>query len=232
MLTVAARSALGQVLGGLGKIASANTVLKSAVDAAAYVQEAPTHRASPIDQRVNCRVWLARYLAIAGFPEKAVKLTDETVAEADDGSHSATVALALSLASMTHLMVGKTADAVRYGKSAAKLAEEQELRYFVTIAQKSWALAQVFQGKGDESIDKLKEGFVAERSLGDRYSSVRGQVYLAEALYFVGRYSEALDALEEFFAAARASNLKDFLAEAHRLHGQLVLDGSSYCIFA
>ena len=223
MLTIAARSGLGQVLSGLGKIACAKAVLKSGIDVDANTQGSPALWATPIDQRVNCRVWLARTLAIAGFPKKAAALADEAVTMADEGSHRATLALVLSIASMTHLIVGNATNAVRYGKRATKLAHEQGLKYFVSNAQKSWALAQVLQGNGNEGIDELKEGLVAERGLGDRWGSVRGQVFLAEALDFVGRYDEALGALDEFFPIAHASGVKDYLAEAHRLRGEVIL---------
>ena len=79
------------------------------------------------------------------------------------------------------------------------------------------------QGRNEEGIAQIQEGFAAYRATGTELLRPYLLCLLAEACMETGRLDDGLSALTEAVAAAEEHEIRHHWAEMHRLKGELLL---------
>jgi class 3 adenylate cyclase/tetratricopeptide (TPR) repeat protein len=215
-LLVWAHGALGWTLYWRGELTSARPHLEQSI----VLYDPQTHPRPTVgtaDLRVDnlsCAAWILWYL---GYPDQALKRSQEAIALAAGLSHPYSLAFALGCAAFFHLLRREAQLVRERAEAVIRLSTEQGFPFFLAggIAVRGWALAE--QGEVEEGIAQMRRSPhpVVLALLAETYGKVgqveEGLTMLAQALAFVDQTGWE-----------RASE-----AELYRLKGELTLQSES-----
>ena len=219
-LLVPAYAALGGTLLWLGEVTSAQTYLDQAVRS----YDPDRHRALPFrfgqDPAVSSLSYSAWTLWGLGYPDQALRRSDEARALAESLASPISVAASLVYAAMTHQFRREGRGAQERAEAAIALSEEQGLPQFLTVGTilRGWALAA--QGSPDGGIAAMRHGLAARRDQGIELARPWYLALLAGAYAEQGQIEDGMSVLAE----ARALTDRGFYEpELCRLEGVLLL---------
>ena len=106
------------------------------------------------DPRVFCLILCARTLWHLGYPDQALKRSQEAVALAEGLSHPLALAYALGFAALFHRLRREGQRAREQAEAVMTLATEQGFPYWLAFGAivRGWALAE--QGQGEEGLPR------------------------------------------------------------------------------
>ena len=110
--------------------------------------------------------YAAWVLWMLGYPDQALKRSQEALTLAQELSHPFSLALALACAAMLHQFRREVQTAQERAEAVITLSTEQGFPFWLamgTILQ-GWALAE--QGQGEEGIAQIRQGLAAYRATG------------------------------------------------------------------
>jgi predicted ATPase len=171
---------------------------------------------------VNCLSYSAFALWELGYPEQALKQSQEAVALAQGLSHPFSLVFALGFAALFHSFRREEQLAREQAEAVMSLSTEQGFPYWLAwgMVMRGSALAE--WGQVEDGIAQIQQGLAAFRTMG-----TVGQTgflpWLAAAYAKVGRVEEGLSVVAEALAAKH--NIGDHWCEAelYRLKGELTL---------
>jgi DNA-binding winged helix-turn-helix (wHTH) protein len=167
--------------------------------------------------------------ALAGRPATAERSLDAAVAHARDLAHPYTLALSLVLAAGA-LHVSRNADAAwQRAAEAAAIADEHDFRILRAWASIYEGCALAGLGDSDQGLTRIREGLGASR---DACLSLFQPFQLglaADAHLRSGRLEECAQNLEAALGISDRVGDRLWLAELHRIKGELRLATSSDC---
>ncbi len=104
-----------------------------------------------------------------------------------------------------------------------KLAIEQKMPYWATEGTmiRGWALAE--QGQEEEGLAQMRQGFAAWRAMGNNVVAPYFLAWQIEVHERMGQIEEGQSALAEAFALVDKTREGFYVAELHRLKGELLL---------
>jgi len=179
------------------------------------------------DPWVICRAYDSLIHLLLGYPQQALKATDETYARATDLGQPFDVCNALQFAAMVHLIRREPLQVHEKAKAMAALSDEHGfamLRALADIFQGN-ALAQ--QGVVEEGIGELQRGLIAYRVTGaEAYGTFFGAL-MAEAQEKAGTVDEGLKTIDQAIRFAEIKDERFYEPELHRLRGELLLAGGA-----
>jgi class 3 adenylate cyclase/predicted ATPase len=219
-LLMAAYSALGGTLLWLGEVAPGHAYL----DQAAALYDPDRERTLPArfgqDPAVSSLSYSAWSLWALGYPDRALRRSDEARALAEKLANPVSMAASLVYAAMTYQFRREGPAAQRRAEAAIALSDEHGLPQFLTVGTilRGWALAA--QGQLDEGIAQMRDGLAARREQGIELARPWYLALLAEAYGETGEIEEALRLLAE---AASLSDKGYYEPELRRLEGVLLL---------
>jgi predicted ATPase len=189
------------------------------------------HRSQTIhyaqDSGVICLAYMSEVLWYLGYPDQALRRSQEALALARELAHPFSLAFALNFASALHHFLGNGPAVQERAEAAIALASEQG--FIVWLVQgrvlRGWGLAE--QGRGTEGIAQMREGLAAWRAMGAELGRPYYLGLLAEAYAKMGQTEAGLSALAEALAATHKHGEHYCVAELYRLQGELLLAGSS-----
>jgi predicted ATPase len=178
------------------------------------------------DPKVACLSELALALWLLGYPDQAMKRSEEAITLAHELAHPFSLAFALIFTAMIQQF--------RRDVEATKVRAERALTYvteqefpnwimFGTLLQ-GWALAE--QGQGDEGIAQICQGLPTYRGMGSELQRSYFLTLLTEAYGKVGQTEEGLNTLAEALDVADRIGERFYEAELYRLKGELTLQQS------
>jgi class 3 adenylate cyclase/tetratricopeptide (TPR) repeat protein len=209
-----AHTALGWTSYQMGELPSARTHAEQAVvlyDAQKYPLSTVTAGVR-LDPRVSCLCYGTWALWLLGYPEQALRRSQEAVALAQGLSHPFSLAYALGGAATLHSLRREGSRAREWAAAVITLATEQRFPFWVawgTMVQ-GWALAE--QGQVHEGITRMRQ-MLAPFTFA----------LLAEAHGKVGQVEEGLTVLTEALAVGDKTGMRVSEAELYRLKGELTL---------
>ena len=158
-----------------------------------------------------------------GYPERALKMSDDALELARRLAHPFSLAAALVQRAWLHWLARDVNATRERAEEALQLAGEGDFGYWRPIATvlRGWALVQgqeVSQG-----ITQLHEGVAAYRATGSGVLRPAFLGALAEAYALGGRPQEGLDSLREAYAVITDSGERWWEPELYRLEGELML---------
>jgi predicted ATPase len=213
----------GAILYCLGEFAPAREHLEQSI--ARY--DPQQHRSHTLvygsDPRVFCLSWTAHALWSLGYPDQALKRTQEALASAQELSHPFSLALALDYATILHQFRRERQAAQERAAAAIALCTEQGFAYYLawgTVMQ-GWALAE--QGRREEGIAQMRQSLAALRATGAELRQPYYLAMLAEAYGKAGKAEEGLTALAEALDRVNKTGERFYEADLYRLKGELTL---------
>jgi predicted ATPase len=175
-----------------------------------------------LDPGMISRAMSSRPLWVLGFPDRADERAREALALARAQRQPLTLAFALVVAQGIHLYRGEAQEALTMGDEIVALCREYELAQETEWGRSFQGSALAALGRTNEGIDQLKDSLAVQQSIGSGLVRTAFLALLGEALASAGRIDEGLRAVDEGFAHAEQSLERGYLAELHRVRGELL----------
>ncbi len=175
------------------------------------------------DSRVNCLSHAALALLISGEADQAAACKLEAVQLAQELSQPFTLAYALGMASMFHMLRLEYQDALRYSEDGSALAREQGFAAFVATGEVGSRVARVAQGLDADDLTPLHQAISARQEAGFEVLGLMFLLFLAEAYQRAGQTEAGLAILAEAKERMDAKEEYAFEAEWYRIQGELLL---------
>lgn len=180
-----------------------------------------------LDPGMISRAMSSRPLWVLGFPDRADERAKEALALARSQRQPLTLAFALVVAQGIHLYRGEAQEALTMGDEIVGLCREYELAQETEWGRSFQGSALASLGRTNEGIDQLKDSLAVQQAIGSGLVRTAFLALLGEALAAAGRLEEGLRAVDEGFAHAERTLERGYLAELHRVRGELLrLSGS------
>jgi predicted ATPase len=228
-LLVQAHFALGNASFWLGELATAREQL----DFAIALYDAERHRSHAFvygtDPGVASLSYAAGALWHLGYPDQALKRSDEALALARLVAHPFSLAWALSFAAWVRNLRKEWSLAEGRAEAMIALSTEQGFPFFLTLGTIFRGCAQAEQGRVEEGIAQMRHGLAAMPGLGAESLRPYALSQLAVACGTLGQRDDGLALVTEALAAVERSGERQWEAEVYRIKGELLLDskGSS-----
>jgi class 3 adenylate cyclase/predicted ATPase len=180
-------------------------------------------RSSGIDSAVACLTYGGWMLWYLGYPEQALKRSDEARALAGRLSHPDSLVFAVGYAVNLRHDRREVSEVQKLTELQMTLSVEHDLATFVAWGGifRGWALAM--EDHNEKGIAQIQEGLAAQHATGFEFMRPLNLNLLAEACAALGRFAEGLNASIEAIAAADEHHNGFCKAESYRLKGELLL---------
>jgi class 3 adenylate cyclase/predicted ATPase len=219
---VEAHRTLGQTLLYLGEFAASHAHSEQGL----ALYDPAAHRTHIYlygnDPGIVCSSYLAYALWFLGRPDEALRHGDEALSRARRLGHPFTLAFALAFAAYLRQHLQDVPATRQLAEEAVAISTEQGFPFWghqETILR-GWALAR--QGEIEDGLAQIHKGLDAYRALGSGLARPWFLALLAEVDARAGRVEEGLAALDEAMATVERSGERFYLAELHRLQGELI----------
>jgi len=177
---------------------------------------------------VCCLGHLACVLWVTGRPTRARSCAEEALAYAETLAHPPTLALALVMATMVHVLRREPARVEELTRRTLALASEYGFAFWASVAsmQRGWALAEL--GHGAVAVELLEGGIRSYCASGAGAHEVDYRTLAVHGYARVGRIDDAFRELRSAFDAMERNGERYFEPELHRMKGELLVrqDGS------
>jgi adenylate cyclase len=179
------------------------------------------------DPAISSRARLAWVLWLLGYPDGAIRASQEALAKAKTQNHSVVMGFTIGIGGVLFNQLRRDAEAVMaWNLESIQHSSKDQLSLFrpsETISR-GWALAQT--GQVTEGLQMMESGLEAwcQSSATRHYPQYLGM--LAEGYHLAGQMAKGLQTLEEGLSASEASSERYFEAELHRLRGEILRKGS------
>jgi class 3 adenylate cyclase/predicted ATPase len=168
--------------------------------------------------------YLASTLALQGYVEQALVRHDAVMATAQEAGHPFTHVHCL-VAGMPVRRVRREAPAAQHAmEMAAGLATEHRFPDMLATAQAYHGWALCMQGHVDQGLAELHRGIEAPGQRGADQILMLSLSLLAEVHMFLGQTEEGLAAVANAAGLIDRTGQSVYLAELHRLRGELLLE--------
>ena len=179
------------------------------------------------DPGMFCRADAAFALWLCGYPDQALRRSQEALSLARELPQPFTLAFAVQWAAMLRQLRGEHQQTLEGAEAAITLSKEQEFPYFLgwgTILQ-GWVGAD--RGDEKEATDQIRQGVALYRSTGSELWLTYILALQAEACGKVGQTEDGLATIAEALALIDTNAERLYEAELYRLKGELVLQSGA-----
>jgi predicted ATPase len=175
-----------------------------------------------LDPGMLARAMSSRPLWALGYPDRADERARETLAIARSQRQPMTLAFALVVMQGIHLYRGEAAEALTMGDEIIAVCREYEQPQETEWSRSFQGSALAVLGRTGEGIDLLKDSLRVQQSIGAGLVRPAFLAMLADALRQEGRVEEGLEAVAEGLAHAERTFEGGYVAELHRMRGELL----------
>jgi predicted ATPase len=175
------------------------------------------------DTAVCARAHGARALALIGRPDAALTMINEAVARAQDLDHPFTLAFALAHAAVIHEFRCEPWASRTHAAAAHRIASEHSFPLLLTWSTcvLGWSMAAL--GEASAGMSKIRDGLRIAHATGSEVYRPYWLALLADAQLRNGLVGEARESIEEAVKVCGRHGERFYLAELHRLRGELRL---------
>lgn len=219
---------LGENLFYLGELTGARERFEQAL---AHADPTPYRPRGPLrgvqDPGITSRSALVPTLWLLGYPDAALRMERDALAQAEDSSDPATLVYAFALAGCHHWLRRDSTEVRKHAEAAMVVAREHGFPYWLAWATilRGWALTE--QGDDAEGLAQLRRGIDDYEATGAGIGRPLNLALLGTALHQAGHCDAALEALDEAVAVTDATQIRCWEPELHRLKGELLLERGS-----
>ena len=169
------------------------------------------------------------YLGLAqwhlGLSDSALRRCQEalTLARENEQSAALSVAQALGMLTLIHLVRGERRETLEFGGQTIAYATERGFPYWIALGgiTRNWALAH--EAGWPAGIAQIRQSVESYRATGAVLGLTRWFAMLADMYWRAGQPASGLSILDEATALAAATDERYHDAEIHRLRGELTL---------
>ena len=214
---------LGSPLFYLGELVSARAHLEQAVTLYNFRPGCSRSFNTGIDFGVEAFSYLSWTLWMLGYPDQALKRSQEALTLAQELSHAYSMGMALHFAGMLHRWRREAHLVQERAEAAIAFSSEQGFVRWLAggMFRRGWALAE--QGTVEEGIAQLCQGLATWRAMGGELGLPTILAMLTETYGKAGRAEEGLYVLDEAMTIVHKNAERYYEAELCRLRGELLL---------
>jgi class 3 adenylate cyclase/tetratricopeptide (TPR) repeat protein len=162
-------------------------------------------------------------LTILGLYDRAARIAEQLRSELSNHKHAATVAVCKYFLLWPELLSGDLEACERHSAELVVYCAEKKVEQWRLLTAICHALARARLGPTEENIAAVDAALGAKNPTGMRMSDSVFIAQLAEALLAAGDIPSAEARVREAFAFVEDSGERFWLAELHRLEGQIAL---------
>jgi predicted ATPase len=160
---------------------------------------------------------------LLGYPEAALRDTDDALKNAREMGQAATLMYALAHAAIPYTLCGNRAAAAAHAQELVALAEEKGAPFWKAFAMMNQGSVLALAGKASDATEMLISGIAAWRTTGATIWLPLYLPHLARAHAELGQFEEAWRCIGEAMTAAETTKEKCCEAEIHRTAGEIAL---------
>lgn len=175
------------------------------------------------DCGVCARMFSARTLALSGKSAAAVRQVDAGIALAERLGHPFTRAFALMHAAAVHLELDDALGCRDYGNAAREIASEWHFSLLDAWAACYVGASRVLLDEAVPGIEMIEQGIQRARATGSEMFQSHLLGLLAQAQLRSRAIDEGLRRVEEAFTLSARTGERFYVAELHRIKGELCL---------
>jgi class 3 adenylate cyclase/predicted ATPase len=175
------------------------------------------------DVRVITLSYQSWALWLLGYPEAALKNSDDALKNAREMGQAATLMLALYFAVMPNTLCGNHAAAAAHAQELVALAEEKGSLFWKANVIEMQGGALALTGKAQDAVQTIISGTTARRATGTTVFMPWSLSCLAIAYAKLGQHDDAWCRIGEAMAAAETTKEKWCEVEIHRTRGEIAL---------
>jgi predicted ATPase len=176
------------------------------------------------DPGVCCAYHSAEVLWLLGYPDRALRRSQDSISLARELSHPSTLVFALFFAAWFHQERGEMPAVQARVEEGMTVAAEQ--RFSRWIAQGVFLRGSILVERGHQEAGMAEMSKVLGTELNEAAPgrwNARGAALLAEAYKKTGHTVEGLNTVTEALSSAHQTECSYYAAELHRLKGELLL---------
>jgi class 3 adenylate cyclase/predicted ATPase len=222
-LVLEAHQSLGIPLFFMGEFALARTHLEQSI----VLYDPEQHRSRALLQGRDPGVvgpgYLGWTLWFLGYPQQALRWTQEALSLARQIAHAPSIAIALNCITFLHQHYGEARATQQWAEEMIALATEQGLPLWLALETilRGWALAE--QGEREQGIVEMRRGLARYQATGSELNVPYFLALLAEVVGKVEGPREGLVQLAEASAMMDRNRECAWEPELYRLKGELTL---------
>jgi predicted ATPase/predicted Ser/Thr protein kinase len=163
-----------------------------------------------------------RPLWFRGYADRALARVEDTVALARRLRQPISMVFAICLASNIRLLRGEPEAAIAHADQEIALCREYGLAQELEWGQCYRGLALAHMGRPDAAVEVLTESLATQRRISAGLLRGMFLTFLAEALCAAGRPGDGISALDEAVEHAESTLERFYMAETHRVRGDLL----------
>ena len=178
------------------------------------------------DLRTFVEVYACQLLWMLGYPDQAVRLSNESRAHAHADGHAFSLVWALTFSAYVFAYRREPERLLERVGEADRLAREQGLAFIYQVSvPQARGLAALQQGRPGEAIALLREGIASWTKVGGHVRVPYLKAALAEAVALQGDLDAALDLIDECLEQIERPAWQErlWLAEVLRLKGWMLM---------
>ena len=176
---------------------------------------------------LHCLLYDALLLEWLGFPDRAVKRSQEALNFANEEFDPFNLAAASIFAANLHYSRRDIKLTQEYAQAAIKLSTDKGFPFWIAVGSilLGWTIA--LQGNSKDGVLLIHNGLKAHKATGAEQFKPWGKVALAEAYMRGGQIKESLETIEEAIAFIERTNERFIETEVIKLKGELLIAQSS-----
>ncbi len=175
------------------------------------------------DPGITCLSWAAWILWCLGFPDQALKRSQEALSLARELAHPLTLGFALNSAVHFHDYLGKQQAVLELTEALTRHVTDHGLALYQAGADITQGLTLTEVGRVEEGIAQIRQGLAAYWATGSRMDYPNLLMMLATAYGLAEQAEEGLSLLAEALAMVEDTGERFYEAEMHRRKGELLL---------
>jgi predicted ATPase len=172
---------------------------------------------------VLCLSYVAWTLWFLGYPDQALKRSNEALTLVRELAHPFSLAFALLFSAVVYQFRREAREAQKRTDEVITLANDQGFLLWLAAGSivRGWAIAE--GGKGEEGIAQTGQGMAVFQATGARVGKPYYLGLLAETYGKLGQIEKGCSILSEAIDTAHSDGESYFEAELYRLKGELTL---------
>jgi class 3 adenylate cyclase/tetratricopeptide (TPR) repeat protein len=176
-----------------------------------------------LDAGVPCWPIGAWALWYMGFPDQALRRSQEAVALARKVHHPYSLAWVLEAASWLHWYRGEGREAYALADEAVVFSTQREFPHWIAMGLQRRGEALRLLNHWEEGTNQLRQGLEGYRATGAAGGWSRGLTELARSCLHFGQYEEGLKLADEALEIMYRGTMRNYEPEQNRIKGELLL---------
>jgi predicted ATPase len=160
-------------------------------------------------------------LLLLGYPEAALRDSDDALAKARETGQAATLMFALEKTATSSTLCGNYAAAAAHAQELIALAEEKGSLFWQAHGMTNQGSVLALTGRASDATERLNSGFTASRTAGATIWVPFFLPHLARAHAELGQFEEAWRCVGEAMTTVETTRERWCEAEVHRMAGEI-----------